>query len=223
MIIQFDHADLFNGQGYNQLDWTFLQACAFGYPSVSFQQNSYSDTVISDAPVFNEIDCQRCFLRLEFPNQPHFCEGAFVTTLNVQMLEYYPECRHCFSVLAHPDQPHRCPDAIKTKDQKFPDVTRSRDQTIQDVLNAREQRNVIQECSQTVHEYNTRIETSAKQLNHDTNSAESDWYTCNNCACACTDQSHQCSNEGYGIVEATNILLSAGNGTDFTRRRRMKM
>lgn len=93
-------------------DWSMLDVCSFGYPVVDFTLMNMMDNngaVQSRSELKSWIDCYGCEALLEFPKQPHFCDGGFATTLNMQLLNYYPECSQCLCVLAHPNQPHRCP------------------------------------------------------------------------------------------------------------------
>ena len=93
-------------------EWSIEDVCSFGYPILDFTSTESSDNrAISNYSIYRSwIECGGCDTTLEFPKQPHFCDGGFATTLNTQLLKYYPECSRCFCVLAHPWQPHRCPD-----------------------------------------------------------------------------------------------------------------
>ncbi|KAL4217616.1 hypothetical protein ACF0H5_022358 [Mactra antiquata] len=211
-------------------EWTFLDVCNFGFPVIDFTSNKTEDNRIKhDNRMLQWIECDRCKTILEFPKQPHFCDGGIVTTLNMQLLDYYPECVHCYCVLSHPCQPHRCPVLSR-------DINNDSDWTLcDDISDVIEYSHQVNNCDvkDDVIEYcNEERDCDLEELRHVQSRGLiniSDWIMCEYCS-NCNDvidnslQDHNCDvieDNDNSMTNNESSISQSANHLDKTIRQRL--
>lgn len=121
MKIRSGTADFGTENFHAEFQWTVPRVAVSEHPNCGLSENMASKRRKSDNLVLQWIECDNCQTVLEFPNQPHFCEGRLVH-LDIRLLDLYPDCPRCFCVLTYPTQRHRCPDEMEPRDLNICDT-----------------------------------------------------------------------------------------------------